>query len=52
VDAGYLTPEQARSHPYSNVITSAVWGANSDVMPDVYLGTVKPGTCPGSPRTD
>src|SRR3989442_1520308 len=42
VDAGYLTPEQARSHPYSNVITRCV-GANSDVMPDVYLGTVKPG---------
>ncbi len=42
VDAGYLTPEQARSHPYSNVITRCV-GTNSDVMPDVYLGTVKPG---------
>src|SRR5207245_6504304 len=41
VDAGYLTPEQARTHPYSNVITRCV-GANSDVMPDVYLGTVKP----------
>src|SRR5437870_10772466 len=40
VDAGYLTPEQARSHPYSNVITRCV-GANSDVMPDVYLGRVK-----------
>jgi serine/threonine protein phosphatase PrpC len=41
VDAGYLTPEQARSHPYSNVITRCV-GANSDVMPDVYVGAVKP----------
>jgi serine/threonine protein phosphatase PrpC len=41
VDAGYLTPEQARSHPYSNVITRCV-GANSDVMPDVYVGTVQP----------
>lgn len=41
VDAGYLTPEQARSHPYSNVITRCV-GANNDVMPDIYLGTVKP----------
>ncbi|HVH10109.1 MAG TPA: Stp1/IreP family PP2C-type Ser/Thr phosphatase [Gemmatimonadales bacterium] len=40
VDAGYLTPEQARSHPYSNVITRCV-GANSDVMPDIYLGTVQ-----------
>jgi PPM family protein phosphatase len=41
VDAGYLTPEQARSHPYSNVITRCV-GANSDVMPDIYLGTAQP----------
>lgn len=41
VDAGYLTPEQARTHPYSNVITRCV-GANSEVMPDIYVGTVKP----------
>jgi serine/threonine protein phosphatase PrpC len=41
VDAGYLTPDQARTHPYSNVITRCV-GANSDVMPDIYLGTVQP----------
>lgn len=40
VDAGYLTPEQARTHPYSNVITRCV-GANSDVMPDIYVGTVR-----------
>lgn len=41
VDAGYLTPEQARAHPYSNVITRCV-GANSDVVPDIYVGRVKP----------
>lgn len=41
VDAGYLTPEQARTHPYSNVITRCV-GANSDVAPDIYVGSVKP----------
>jgi protein phosphatase len=41
VDAGYLTPEQARTHPYSNVITRCV-GANSEVMPDIYVGTVRP----------
>src|SRR6058998_3600614 len=41
VDAGYLTPEQARSHPYSNVITRCV-GANNDVTPDIYVGAVKP----------
>ncbi|MBI4502566.1 MAG: Stp1/IreP family PP2C-type Ser/Thr phosphatase [Gemmatimonadetes bacterium] len=40
VDAGYLTPEQARTHPYSNVITRCV-GANSEVVPDVYLGTLR-----------
>lgn len=40
VDAGYLTPEQARNHPYSNVITRCV-GANSDVIPDVFVGAVK-----------
>lgn len=40
VDAGYLTPEQARTHPYSNVITRCV-GANSDVAPDVYAGTLR-----------
>jgi serine/threonine protein phosphatase PrpC len=41
VDAGYLTPEQARTHPYSNVITRCV-GANGEVTPDVYIGIVKP----------
>src|SRR5690349_12165051 len=40
VDAGYLTADQARTHPYSNVITRCV-GANSDVTPDVYVGSVK-----------
>ena len=40
VDAGYLTPEQARAHPYSNVITRCV-GANADVMPDVYVGSAR-----------
>jgi protein phosphatase len=42
VDAGYLTPEQARTHPYSNVITRCV-GANAEVSPDIYLGTLKTG---------
>jgi protein phosphatase len=42
VDAGYLTPEQARTHPYSNVITRCV-GANSDVLPDVYVGALRAG---------
>ena len=42
VDAGLLTPEQARVHPYSNVITRCV-GASNDVMPDVYFGTLRQG---------
>lgn len=40
VDAGYLTAEQARTHPYSNVITRCV-GANSDVVPDIYVGALR-----------
>src|SRR6185437_959967 len=42
VDAGFLTPEQARYHPYSNVITRCV-GASPDVEPDVYRGDVRVG---------
>ena len=42
VDAGYLTPEQARYHPYSNVITRCV-GASDDVEPDTYAGEMRPG---------
>lgn len=42
VDAGVLTPEQARYHPYSNVITRCV-GAGMDVRPDIYTGEVQRG---------
>lgn len=42
VDAGLLTPEQARAHPYSNVITRCV-GAGMEVMPDLYFGTLDAG---------
>lgn len=42
VDAGFLTPEQARYHPYSNVITRCV-GASPDVEPDIYEGEVRIG---------
>jgi protein phosphatase len=42
VDAGYLTPEQARYHPYSNVITRCV-GASESVEPDIYTGDIKGG---------
>jgi protein phosphatase len=37
VDAGVLTPEQARYHPYSNVITRCI-GAGSEVKPDTFVG--------------
>jgi len=42
VDAGLLTPEQARVHPYSNVITRCV-GASVDVVPDLYFGSLNTG---------
>ena len=42
VDAGFLTPEQARYHPYSNVITRCV-GAGEEVEPDVYSGELRVG---------
>jgi protein phosphatase len=42
VDAGFLTPEQARYHPYSNVITRCV-GASPDVEPDTYRGEMRHG---------
>src|SRR5690606_1800537 len=42
VDAGRLTEEQARYHPYSNVITRCV-GASAAVEPDVYEGEVQAG---------
>jgi PPM family protein phosphatase len=42
VDAGFLTPEQARYHPYSNVITRCV-GANAAVEADVLDGELRNG---------
>ncbi|HEX5385892.1 MAG TPA: Stp1/IreP family PP2C-type Ser/Thr phosphatase [Gemmatimonadales bacterium] len=42
VDAGLLTPEQARVHPYSNVITRCV-GASGDVVTDLYFGALHSG---------
>ena len=42
VDAGLLTLEQARYHPYSNVITRCV-GASEEVEADVYTGEVRVG---------
>ncbi len=42
VDAGLLTPEQARYHPYSNVITRCV-GASDQVEADIYTGQARVG---------
>jgi len=42
VDAGLLTPEQARTHPYGNVITRCV-GSNEEVIPDMYFGALEAG---------
>jgi len=40
--AGLLTPEQARYHPYSNVITRCV-GAGEEVEADTFTGEFRPG---------
>jgi protein phosphatase len=37
-----LTPEQARYHPYSNVITRCV-GASEEVEPDTFAGEIRVG---------
>jgi protein phosphatase len=42
VDLGLLTHEQARVHPYSNVITRCI-GANAEVVPDLYFGHLRAG---------
>jgi PPM family protein phosphatase len=42
VDAGFLTPEQARYHPYSNVITRCV-GASPEIEADTYVGELQSG---------
>ncbi|NUQ11408.1 MAG: Stp1/IreP family PP2C-type Ser/Thr phosphatase [Gemmatimonadaceae bacterium] len=42
VDAGLLTPEQARYHPYSNVITRCV-GAGEEVEADTFSGEFRQG---------
>ncbi len=42
VDAGLLTPEQARYHPYSNVITRCV-GASDEVEADIYKNPIRVG---------
>ncbi len=42
VDAGRLSPDEARTHPYANVITRCV-GSSSDVVPDLYFGTLEAG---------
>ena len=42
VDLGLLTAEQARVHPYSNVITRCI-GANAEVVPDLYFGNLRAG---------
>jgi len=42
VDAGFLTVEQARYHPYSNVITRCV-GAGEEVEPDLFEGELRVG---------
>ncbi len=42
VDAGLLTPEQARHHPQSNVITCCI-GMSGDIEPDILAGETRMG---------
>ena len=42
VDAGLLTPEQARHHPQSNVITCCI-GMSSEIEPDIITGETRVG---------
>jgi len=42
VDAGVLTPEQARSHPYASILTR-VLGTEERLMPDVFALDIEPG---------
>ena len=42
VDAGLLTPEQARRHPQSNVITRCI-GMADEIEPDVFEGEARVG---------
>jgi serine/threonine protein phosphatase PrpC len=42
VDAGVLTPTQARAHPCSAVITRCL-GKSGDVTPDVHMGALERG---------
>lgn len=42
IDAGTLTPEQARTHPRRSLLTRAVDGIN-DVTPDLLTEQVRPG---------
>jgi protein phosphatase len=42
VDAGLLTPDQARRHPHRSIITRCV-GESEEVVPDIYVGPLEQG---------
>lgn len=42
VDRGMITPEQAKNHPQSNIITRAL-GTEAYPTPDLYRGEMQPG---------
>ena len=42
VDAGLITPDQARGHPCSGMITRCV-GASREVEPDIHFGSLEQG---------
>lgn len=42
VDRGVITPDQARNHPQSNIITRAL-GTEPDSQPDIFVGEIAAG---------
>ena len=52
VDAGFLTPEQARYHPYSNVITRCVGASPRRRARHLPGRGAASATCSSSPATD
>lgn len=44
MDAGRMTPEQAKADPQRNVLLQCI-GASSVIEPDFQFGEVQPGTC-------
>lgn len=42
IDAGTLTEEKARSHPFGHIITSCISGGGTSPHPDIRTGRIRP----------